>query len=69
MAAAQIEELVAVGEVPVRGVGHHAHHPGRFTQHHGLRATRPGELEPGRDQAVADSAPRPPPLRLVDLPC
>ena len=64
------EEFVAVGEVPVGGVGHHAHHPGRFTEHHGVRATGPGQLEPGCDQAVADGASRPsPPLRLVDFPC
>ena len=55
------EELVAVGEVPVGGVGHHAHHPGRFTEHHGVRATGPGQLEPGGDQAVADGASRTPP--------
>ena len=60
------EELVAVGEVPVGGVGHHAHHPGRFTEHDGVRAAGPGQLEPGGDQAVADGAPRPPPpLRLL----
>ena len=64
------EELVTVGEVPVGGVGHHAHHPGRFTEHHGVRATGPGQLEPGRDQAVADGASWPAaPLRLVYLPC
>ena len=64
------EELVAVGEVPVGGVGHHAHHPGRFTEHHGVRATRPGQLEPRGDEAVADGASRPsPPLRLVDFRC
>ena len=64
------EQLVPVGEVPVGGVGHHTHHPGRFTQHHGVRATGPGQLEPGRDQAVTDGAPRPPPrLRRADFPC
>ena len=58
------EELVAVGEVPVGGIGHHAHHPCCLTQHHGVRATAPGQLEPGGDQAVTDGTSRPPsPLR------
>ena len=55
------EELVAVGEVPVGGVGHHADHPGRFAEHDGVGAAGPGQLEPGGDQAVADGASRPPP--------
>jgi hypothetical protein len=64
------QELVAVGEVPVGGVGHHPHHPGRFTEHHRVRAAGPGQLEPGDDQAVADgSSGSAPPLRLVYLPC
>ena len=64
------EQLVAVGEMPVGGVGHHAHHPGRFTEHHGVRAAGPGQLESGGDQAIADGASRPvPPLRLLYLPC
>jgi hypothetical protein len=59
-----------VGEVPVGGVGHHAHLPGRFTEHHGVRATAPGQLEAGGDQAVPDGAPRPAlPLWLVCLLC
>jgi hypothetical protein len=64
------QELVTVGEVPVGGVGHHAHHPGRFTEHDGVRAAGPGQLEPGGHQAVADGASRTvPPLRPVDLRC
>ena len=64
------EELVAVGEVPVGGVGHHAHHPGRFAEHDGVRAAGPGQLESRGDQAVADGAPRPPPsLRSGCLTC
>jgi hypothetical protein len=58
-----------VGEVPVRGVGHHAHLPRRFTEHHGVRATRAGQLEPCSDQTVADGASRTAPLRLVFLHC
>ena len=59
------EELVTVGEVPVGGVGHHAHHPGRLTEHHRVRAAGAGQLEPGGDQAVADGAARTAsPLRL-----
>ena len=66
------EKLVTVGEMPVGGVGHHAHHPCRFTQHNGVRAAGAGQLEPGGDQAVADGAPRPPSSlrgRLVFRPC
>jgi hypothetical protein len=64
------QELVAVGEVPVGGVGHHAHHPGRLAEHHGVRAAGPGQLEPCGDQAVADGASRTaPPLRLAYLRC
>jgi hypothetical protein len=63
------EEFVAVGEVPVGGVGHHADHACRFSEHHGVRAAGPGQLEPGGDQAVADGAPRPPPLRPGCLAC
>jgi hypothetical protein len=60
------EELVAVGEVPVGGVGHHSHHPGRLAEHDGVWATGPGQLEPCGDQAVAHGAARPsPPLRRV----
>ena len=62
------EELVAIGEVPVGGVGHHAHHPCRLTEHHRVRATGPGQLEPCGDEPVADGASRPsPPFRLVYL--
>jgi hypothetical protein len=66
------EELVAVGEVPVGGIGHHAHHPCRLTQYDGVWAAGAGQLQPGGDQAVADSASRPPPPlrgRLVFHPC
>ena len=64
------EELAAIGEVPVGGVGDHAHHPRRFTEHDGVRATGPGQLEPRGDQAVADGASRTaPPLRPVHLRC
>ena len=62
------EKLVPVGEVPVGGVGHHAHHPGRLTQHDGVRATGPRQLEPCGDETVADGASRPPP-RLGHLIC
>ena len=55
------EELVPAGEVPVCGVGHHAHHPRRFAEHDGVRATAAGQLEPGGHQPVADGAARPPP--------
>ena len=61
-------ELVSVGEVPVGGVRHHAHHLCRLTEHDGIRATRPGQFQPGGDQAVADGASRPPP-RLGYLTC
>jgi hypothetical protein len=57
------EKLVAVGEVPVGGVGRHAHDPGRLAEHHGVRAAGPGQLEPGGDQAVADGAARTAPQR------
>ncbi len=57
------EEFVPVGEVPVGGVGYHAHHPCRFTEHCGVRATGPGQLEPCGDQAVADGTSRAPPGR------
>jgi hypothetical protein len=52
------EELVTAGEVPVGGVGHHAHHPGRLAEHDGVRTAGPGQLEPRGDQAVADGAAR-----------
>jgi hypothetical protein len=35
-------ELVPVGEVPVGGVRHHAHHLCRLTEHDGIRAAGPG---------------------------
>jgi hypothetical protein len=66
------EELVTVGEMPVGGVGYHAHHPCRFTQHNGVRAAGASQLESGGDQAVADGASRPPSSlrgRLVFRPC
>jgi SAM-dependent methyltransferase len=64
------EKLVTVGEVPVGGVGHHTHHAGRFTEHHGVRAADPGQFESRGDQAVANgSAGSPPPLCLTYLPC
>ena len=64
------EKLVTVGEVPVGGVGHDAHHPGRFPEHDGVRAAGSGQLEPGGNQAVADGASRTAaPLRRVYLPC
>jgi hypothetical protein len=54
--------------VPVGGVRYDAHGTGRFAEHHGVRATRPGQLDPGGDQAVADRPPRPSwPLRLARL--
>jgi hypothetical protein len=58
-----------ISEVPVGGVWHHAHLPRRFTEHHGVRATGPGQFEPGGDQAVADGSSRtaPPLLRLTLL--
>lgn len=62
------EELVAVGEVPIRGTGHHADHPCRLTKHHGIRAARPSRLQPRLDQAVADAA-APLPLWLVRPRC
>jgi len=59
-----------IGEVPVGGVGHHTDFPRRFAEHHGVRATGPGQLEPRRDQTVADSPSRTArSLRLVVLPC
>ena len=62
------EKLVAVSEMPVGGVWHHANHPGRFAEHDGVRATGPGQFEPRGDQAVANCASRPsPPLRLGRL--
>ena len=63
------EELVPVGEVPVGGVGHHAHHLCRLTEHDGVRAAGPGQLEPCGDQAVADGASRTPPPRPGYLTC
>jgi hypothetical protein len=58
-----------VGEVPIGGVGYHAHHPCRFTEHHGVGATGSGQLEACGDQAVPDGASRPSsPLCLVCLP-
>jgi hypothetical protein len=59
-----------VGEVPVGGVRNHAHHSGRFTEHHGLRATGPGQLKSGSDQAAAYRASqRAAPSRLPRLTC
>ena len=68
------EELVTAGEVPVRGVGHDTHHPGRLAEHHGVRAAGSGQLEPGGDQP-SRTAPRgrrrrsacsvPPSVRLI----
>jgi Transmembrane secretion effector len=55
------QQLVTAGEVPVGGVGHHAHHPCRFPEHDGIWATGPRQLQPCGDQAVADGAARPPP--------
>jgi energy-coupling factor transporter ATP-binding protein EcfA2 len=55
------QELVPVGEVPVGGVRHHAHHPCRLAEHDGVRAAGPGQLEPCGDQAVADGTARVPP--------
>jgi hypothetical protein len=43
------EELVTVGEVPVGGIGHHAHHPCRFTEHYRVGSTGPCQLKPGGD--------------------
>jgi hypothetical protein len=64
------EKLVMIRKVTIGGVGHHAHHPGGFSEHHGVRASGPGELEPGRDQAVADGAPRTaPPVGVVCFLC
>ena len=62
------EEFVTASEMPVGGVGHHAHHPGRFTKPHGVRATRPRQLQARGDEAVADGASGPPP-RLGCLTC
>ena len=64
------EQLVAIGEVPVGGVGHHAHHAGRLAEHDGFRAARPGQLEPGGHETVTDRASRAAaPLRLGFLRC
>ena len=63
------EELVPAGEVPVGGVGHHAHHPRRLTEHDGVRAAGPGQLEPCGDQAVADGTARTAPSRPGCLLC
>jgi hypothetical protein len=58
-----------VGEVPIGGVRHDAHLPRRFTEHHGVRATGPSQLEPGGDETIADGTPRAPlPLALDPLP-
>jgi hypothetical protein len=63
------QERVAVGEMPVGGVGHHTHHAGRFTEHHGVRAAGPGQFQSRGDQAVANgSAGSAPPLCLTYLP-
>jgi len=51
-------ELIPVGEVPVGGVGHHAHHLCRLTEHDGIRAAGPGQFQPRGDQSVADGAAR-----------
>jgi len=61
------EQLVAVSEVPVGGVGYNTLHPGRFTEHHRVRAASPGQLEPSGDQAIADGASRPPWSHLACL--
>jgi hypothetical protein len=53
-------EFVMVGEVPIGGVGHDAHHPGRFTEHDRVGTTAPGQLEAGGDQAIAHGASRAP---------
>jgi hypothetical protein len=64
------QELVAVGEVAVGGVGHDAHHPGRLAEHHGVRPAGPGQLQARGDEAVADRAAWPPSaLCLVYLTC
>ena len=63
------EEFIPAGEVPVGGVGHHADHPCRFTEHDRVRATGPGQLEPRGDQAVADGTSRAPPPGAGGLTC
>jgi DNA-binding transcriptional ArsR family regulator len=55
------QKLVPVGEVPVGGVGHDAHHPYRLAEHDGVGAAGPGQLQPGGDQPLADGAARAPP--------
>ena len=52
------QELVPVGEVPVGGVRHHAHHLCRLAEHDGIRAAGPGQFQPDGDQAVADGTAR-----------
>jgi hypothetical protein len=58
------EQRVAVGEMPVGGIGYDAHQPGRLPQQNRFRPSGPGQLQARRDEAVADRAPRPPPRRL-----
>src|SRR5258707_1306346 len=49
------EELVTVGEVPVRGVGHPPPQPGRLTEHHGApAAATPGALRVFERVAAAE---------------
>jgi hypothetical protein len=47
-----------VGKVPVGGVGHHPHHPRRFTEHDRVRATGPCQFDTGGDEPIAHGASR-----------
>jgi hypothetical protein len=53
--------------VPVGGVGHDTHQPGRLAEQDRVRPAGAGHLEPRGDEAVADGAPRTAPL--VGLSC
>ena len=52
------EEGVAVGEVPIRGVGDDADHARHLAEHDRVRAARSGQLEAGLDERGAHGAAR-----------
>jgi hypothetical protein len=51
------EKLVTVGEVPVGGVGNHAHHSGRLAEDDTVRTADAGQFQSGGDEAIADGTP------------
>jgi hypothetical protein len=55
--------------VPIGGIGHHAHHPGGFSEYDRIGTTGPRKLEPCGDEAVAYCASWTPPRALACFSC